>query len=201
MTSGRNIFDEDDHAAERALEAVGQQSAAGKLTETTLHAAGSDEKCPICCDTKRLTVVEHLYSRGEPPAEIGKLVGCSGLTVRAHARGLNLDIALSKDTDRTLALLINQGVHDLRPHSVDAKVTLEAIKLRATIDGKIIQHVKLDRPTTIVFIGDSPEPGVVQARPTKALLQAPPVQLDVPNDAEIIPARVTGAEAAETSGK
>lgn len=192
-----NVFDDEERDWERAQQAPLQKSkSGGKLPVAVSHAAGFDEKCYVCADPARSVVAERLYSRGDTPAEIGALLGCDHYAVVAHARGLNLDIALSKDTDRGLALLINRGLHDLTPHSVDAKTTLEAIKLRATIDGKVVQHVRVDRPSTFIIVGDSPEPGVVQGRAVAAIDEAAAVPLDVPGSEETLQIAPAATDAA-----
>lgn len=181
-----NVFDDEERDWERATTQQKGPRGGALATVPVAHAAGADETCAVCADPKRVTVCERLYARGETPTDIASLLGVPRDAVVAHARGLNLDIALSKDTDRGLALLISRGLHDLTPHSVDAKTTLEAIKLRATIDGKVVQHVRVDRPSTFIIVGDSPEPGVVQGRAVAAEIEALPVPLDVPGEGETL---------------
>lgn len=176
-----NIFDDDERDAERDRETPGRA-----LVAVPTHAAGADAQCPVCKDSTKITVVEALYSRGEPLSDIADLVDIPWQKIRAHCRGLNLDIALSKDTDRALAVIITQGLNDIRPHSVDAKVTLEAIKLRATIDGKVVQRVHMDRPSTIIFVGDSPEPGVADPKVVRGTVSGPPIELDVPDPETLV---------------
>lgn len=150
----------------------------------TAHTAGYDEGCEVCKHPQR-DAAETLYLRGDSPSEIARLMALSDWRcVDRHARGLNLDIQLSKDTDRVLALMISRGVHDLKENSVDAKVLLAAIHERNVLDGKVVQRVHMDRPSQIIFVGSSPEPGVVRGAVVHDML--PPVSLDVPSSEETI---------------
>lgn len=167
-----NVFDEGERDAARDLGGF----------KGTAHAAGHDEQCVVCRHRLR-DGIEAVYLRGDPPSEIARLFDLpSWTTVEAHARGLNLDIELSKNTDRALALMITRGLHDLRPHSVDAKTLLAAIHERNVLDGKVVQRVQMDRPSTIVFMGTTPEPGVVRGKIVQDAL--PNVPLDVPGNDE-----------------
>ena len=171
-----NVFDEDERDHERDEEGF----------RGTAHASAHDDSCPICT-SKHKDAIESLYLRGDPPGEIAKLIGppLTWQAIERHARGLNLDITLSKDVDRALALMIARGLHDLHPHSVDAKVLLGAIHERALLDGKITQRIHLDRPAVMIFSGNAPEPGVVKGR--QVMDSAPTVPLDVPQANESVP--------------
>jgi hypothetical protein len=136
--------------------------------EKRWHAQGPDEKCPLCQHPER-EAAEAAYARWTVMcADIAKMLSVPRAVVEAHMKTLGLTESRSFNIDPIISHIIEKKMEDISPADISVKDVVALTRLRAKLDGKIVDKVEAQRPTVIIL----------NAPPTRGMLMGPAASED-----------------------